>query len=440
MLRPFLFKKYKYILLLYLYLFTLNVNAQIHGSCLPTGYHIPIYINDNLTRLFNEFQGNERNSSAELIRKSLEMIYESPELGNIGTQYRRYEEQFVTPRRGTTGLNGRGYNGTSVRMSNRMNDDGVQAINAVHSVCFLGLFQEKDYWVNNKENLANLQSTGDRIYVEPIDNRPDKYKGVFWVPEELSFVLYNPIYQVYGLPIEEPQIYRVDERFQRDIFERTGKTTTMGQYYSQKFYYLHIGEESCKIHTLYWNTDEVLREYLGLSLTLLNGIYTFGTRYRMPPCIYETNVRLNAPIIHRESNWEHCNLASLQADSTRIYVQSLDNRPTEFREPYWIPKQLSFILYNPNYCYYGLPIEIPQRKIVGKDLQKAILAKTAKKSEVMKFYAQKFLYYEEIEGKTNITTYTIYWDIDTLLKEYLGLQEVIGLDGNKINGVYFIKE
>ena len=117
---------------------------------------------------------------------------------------KEHYDDIVIPKLNKSTLNGIGYGPSDTKLRTVMNDFNEKASTPVHNVKDLATFKEP-IWTKYCD-LANFQTSelNDRIYVNPIDSCPDKYKEVFWIDQKHSFLLYDPKWYCWGLPCSNP--------------------------------------------------------------------------------------------------------------------------------------------------------------------------------------------------------------------------------------------
>lgn len=226
------------------------------------GFLIPVIIDKGIDYLFDYF---DKSSDAEkLINQSIEIINNT-----YNTTYKYYYDNMILPNKGKSNLNGKGFRQDLPLLRNRMNDANKRATTPVHSVRDVKHFK-RDTWSYYCDN-ANLQVDDDGgVFVNPTDNRPSNYKGVFYVSKKHAYFLYNPSYYCVGLPIENPQYVSVTESLGRNIRQKTGKIPRVSSFYTQKYFYQ--GDNDCQngggnTRKIYWDygNDAAINEYYGLS-------------------------------------------------------------------------------------------------------------------------------------------------------------------------------
>lgn len=235
------------------------------------GYVLPTLVEKGVELIWDKFFKQEE-KIAPTIHNTIVQItnvfrYASdPQLSKVSDDYNQHYSRIVRPRIGTVSLNGVGINSNVGDMVQKMNDESQRAITPVHSVKDLHTF-DKSIW-SRYCDVSNAQNTDSgRIYVQPLDHRPEQYQGVFWMEERFSYLIYEPAWYCWGLPASDPTEYRVSQTLKNDIFYKTGKYTTTDRYFKQEFFFM--GENACRNaaqvkKTLWWNHDNALGEYYGL--------------------------------------------------------------------------------------------------------------------------------------------------------------------------------
>ncbi|MEL6699661.1 MAG: twin-arginine translocation signal domain-containing protein [Bacteroidota bacterium] len=166
----------------------------------------------------------------------------------------------------------------------------------------------------------------------------------------------------------------------------------------------------------------------------LNGVGYYGTDKNMQEVLNSFDGFSATTPVHcvrelstfNEQTWaRYCDLADLQTSeySDKIFVTPRDSRPDKIKETVWIPKKYAYFLYNPKFYCYGLPTENPQYKRVTESLQRAIKEKTGKTSSSSYYYTQTYCFMGNSICKEPQEDYTtIYWDHDSVIREYFNLK------------------
>lgn len=223
------------------------------------GFLVPVIIDKAIDFMYDSF---DKNSSAEtVVNESIKVV------NNYNSGYNDYYNKAIKPMLGSKKLNGQGYKTGNPEMRDKMNGDRKYATTPIHSVRDVKHF-DRETWGHYCDN-ANLQTDDDDgVMVNPTDNRPSEYKGVFYVDSRHTYLIYNPSYYCVGLPIEDPQYMDVTGSFGRKIKEKTGIEPTVDYFYTQRFYFQ--GDNDCQglggnLRTIYWDHGDAVRKYYGLT-------------------------------------------------------------------------------------------------------------------------------------------------------------------------------
>lgn len=252
--------------------------ASIGATILPTSlmsyspkvtslgsFLLPILIGEGasflIKNVFDSFSSNGHDDPVHKIaNSSIEIIGN----GNTIVSPKYYDQwEYMKGRIGKESLNGMGVEGEIRDMKNALADYGDKAISPVHAIKNVRTIRAKD-WIAFCD-LSEMQvGRSGNVYVIPRDNRAEKYKEKYWVEENLAYLLYDPVFYCYGLPIENPQVHYVDDALGRQIKEETGLTTTVKSYKSQKF--LFRGENACDneqddITRVWYNHDKAISKF-----------------------------------------------------------------------------------------------------------------------------------------------------------------------------------
>jgi hypothetical protein len=189
------------------------------------------------------------------------------EFKGVSNIYNEHFEAIVRPVMGTKHINGLGY-GTDNSIAKRLNEDGIIASSPLHSVKDLDTF-DKATWSTYCDN-SSLQSldTVGRTVVRALDNRPDDMCVPFYVDDALAYILYEPTYYCYGLPMENPQKIYLTDSDKRDIREKTGSLPSIDYYFTQSFFF--NGQNACqavqeKKTNIFYGMDSTTSEFFALA-------------------------------------------------------------------------------------------------------------------------------------------------------------------------------
>jgi len=230
------------------------------------GYLIPYLINPALKTLFETFFGEKGNTtSTGIVQKGIFNINTGDY--QVSKAYKEHYEMIVRPAINKQRLNGVGLNGDNYDLKKSMNDDRAKASTPVHAIKDLKHF-DRQIW-STYCDIADLQGSdySDKIYINPQDNRPDKYKGTTWIFKRHSYLMYNPKYYCFGLPIENPQLHNIDYELRKKVYQKTLLQTTGSHYYTQRYFFQGAGvcnNPQEKITTIYWDHDDAIRKYFNL--------------------------------------------------------------------------------------------------------------------------------------------------------------------------------
>ena len=236
------------------------------GVSKVVGYLIPVLIEQGVKKLFDSF-GTDSSSDhpSSVVDQSINIF--SNGQYEVSASYKNHYNKIVSSKLGTERLNGVGFLGEDTTIKSTMNDMNARATSPIHSVKDLNTFNVNSW--NSYCDLSDLQTDDSgRVYVTPRDDRQAQWKDTFFVTQELAYLLYNPLYYCHGLPIENPQIYQIDDRFKRDVYQRTGLTTSKNSYSTQKFYFHGTNCKDLKSkepETIYFGVDDALHAYFNLS-------------------------------------------------------------------------------------------------------------------------------------------------------------------------------
>ncbi|MCI4651548.1 hypothetical protein [Phaeodactylibacter sp.] len=234
------------------------------------GFLFPLGVDQGVNSAFNPLL-RSNSSPDKIINEALGTLIDrgkiskNEEFKKVSLKYKDHYEFGIKPNLDSKALNGEGYY-TDTKMKNAINDYNDKTSTPVHSVKDLLTFNHEK-WLQYCD-LANLQisSQNDRLYVRPLDNRKPEYKGTWYIDSQYSYMLYNPAYYCYGLPIENPTTIDLQESDYREMRQKTNQVTNAKSYVKQRFYF--NGEQACqsiqgKLTTIYWGLDEPLKQYLG---------------------------------------------------------------------------------------------------------------------------------------------------------------------------------
>lgn len=228
------------------------------------GLLIPVAI-EGIKYYFDNYMKDDSNDSLKkVVNNSFQYIVQNNY--PVSKSYKTFWDRAkINSKIGTKDLNGVGYFGTDRQIREVMNDNDARAVTPLYSNFKTKSF-EQNIWNGFCDLSDKTADESNRVWVTARDNRKSKWKETFWIDAERSYIVTNPKYYCYGLPIENPVINHV----RRDITEikaKTGKSPAVDRYYTQRFCFQ--GTSVCSepqedITTVYWGHDNVIREWKNL--------------------------------------------------------------------------------------------------------------------------------------------------------------------------------